>query len=384
MYFYYLIIFLGLLNGFGPFVIDMYLPALPEMSSVFHTTSSNIQLGLTFCLIGLAVGQFLIGPISDKYGRKGPLTVSLLLYITATAGCCYSTSVEFFNFLRFLQGVGAAGGIVISRSVATDLYSGKSLTKIIGLISAVNGLAPILAPVLGGFIAGWYGWRGIFIALLALGIFLLCANVPFKESLPKANRAEGSFLSLSGNYAAAVKMPGFGLYTVVFGLAMATLFAYIAAAPFIIQKIYHFSQVHFSLVFAVNAIAVACGALLSVRVKSAQRCTFIGVWIGFIGSLLGMILAFLTDSFLGYLLPLIFMLFGLGFLFTGATTKAMSIGRKYAGVSSAILGCTGFIFGGVASPLTTVGEVRTSSAVLCFAFMLCSVLLSIIIKKKAY
>lgn len=384
MYFWYLIIFLGLLNGFGPFVIDMYLPALPEMSVVFHTSSATIQLGLTFCLIGLAAGQLITGPISDKYGRKWPLTFSLVLYIAATIGCCYSTSIAFFNFLRFLQGLGAAGGIVISRSVATDLYSGKSLTKIIGMISAVNGLAPIIAPVLGGFIAGWWGWRGVFFALLILGVVLLFADIPFKESLQKSNRIEGDIVQLLKNYFTVIKIPGFSLYTLVFSLTMATLFSYIAAAPFIIQKIYHFSEVHFSVIFALNAVSVAIGSILSIRLKSAQRCTFIGVWIGVVGAFAGLVLALTTDSFLGYLLPLILMLFGLGFLFTGSTTKAMAIGRHYAGVASAILGCLGFIFGGIASPLTTLGDLRIVSSALCFFFMMSALVLCWTIDRKRY
>ena len=145
-YFLYLVLFLGLLNGFGPFVIDMYLPALPEMTHVFKTSASVIQLGLTFCMDGLAVGQVLLGPVSDRFGRKAVLLFSLFLYLSATVGCLCSESIWIFTFFRFLEGIGAAGGIVLSRSVATDLYHGRQLAKIIAFISAINGLAPIAAP----------------------------------------------------------------------------------------------------------------------------------------------------------------------------------------------------------------------------------------------
>lgn len=145
-YFLYLVLFLGLLNGFGPFVIDMYLPALPEMTHVFKTSASVIQLGLTFCMGGLAVGQVLLGPVSDRFGRKAVLLFSLFLYLSATVGCLCSESIWVFTFFRFLEGIGAAGGIVLSRSVATDLYHGRQLAKIIAFISAINGLAPIGRP----------------------------------------------------------------------------------------------------------------------------------------------------------------------------------------------------------------------------------------------
>lgn len=182
-YFLYLVLFLGLLNGFGPFVIDMYLPALPEMTHVFKTSASVIQLGLTFCMGGLAVGQVLLGPVSDKFGRKAVLLFSLFLYLSATVGCLCSESIWIFTFFRFLEGIGAAGGIVLSRSVATDLYHGRQLAKIIAFISAINGLAPIAAPLSGGLVAQIVGWRGIFLILLSLGICLTLGSLFFFEKV---------------------------------------------------------------------------------------------------------------------------------------------------------------------------------------------------------
>lgn len=133
MYSVYLIIVLGLLSAFGPFVIDMYLPAMPEMTRVFSTSVSSVQLGLTFCMVGLAVGQIIFGPLSDRYGRKPVLYFSLLLYIAATLFCCLSQDIDTFNFARLLQGLDGAGAIVYSRSAPTDLYSGKELAKIIAI-----------------------------------------------------------------------------------------------------------------------------------------------------------------------------------------------------------------------------------------------------------
>ena len=152
-YYCYLIVFLGLLSAFGPFVIDMYLPALPEMAGVFHCDSATVQLGLTFCMIGLAAGQLLFGPASDKYGRKNVLLFSLVIFVGASVVCCFSTSVAAFTAARLLQGIGGAGGIVLSRSIAADMYSGRELAKLIAVLSAINNLAPVAAPVVGGGVA---------------------------------------------------------------------------------------------------------------------------------------------------------------------------------------------------------------------------------------
>ena len=161
----YLVFVLGILSAFGPFVIDMYLPALPEMTQVFDCSTASVQLGLTFCMVGLAVGQLFLGPMSDKYGRKSVLYLSLLLYIAATFLCCLSESIEFFTFARFLQGLGGSGAIVYSRSCPTDLYSGRQLAKMIAIVGAVNGIAPVAAPVIGGLLRKFIGWRGIFLCL---------------------------------------------------------------------------------------------------------------------------------------------------------------------------------------------------------------------------
>lgn len=166
MYSVYLIIVLGMLSAFGPFVIDMYLPAMPEMTKVFSASVSSVQLGLTFCMVGLAFGQVIFGPLSDKYGRKPVLYFSLLLYIVSTLFCCLSQNIDTFNIARLLQGLGGAGAIVYSRSAPTDLYSGKELAKIIAIVGAVNGIAPVAAPVIGGSVANLIGWRGIFYILL--------------------------------------------------------------------------------------------------------------------------------------------------------------------------------------------------------------------------
>lgn len=158
----YLLLMVGAISAFGPFVTDFYLPALPSLNEYFHTTASLVQLSLTFSMVGLAVGQLLIGPLSDKYGRKSPLLLSLVAFSVSTLGCLYAPDIYWFIFFRLIQGLAGAGGLVISKSIATDLYEGKELTRFFSMLSSVQGLAPICAPVLGGFLLEVTNWKGIF------------------------------------------------------------------------------------------------------------------------------------------------------------------------------------------------------------------------------
>lgn len=382
-YYIYLIVFLGLLSAFGPFVIDMYLPALPEMTEVFHCDSSTVQLGLTFCMIGLAVGQLLFGPASDKYGRKSVLVFSLIIFVGASAICCFSTSIIAFTAARLLQGIGGAGGIVLSRSVAADMYSGRELAKLIAILSAINNLAPVAAPVAGGGVAHAWGWQGIFIILLILGIILLGMCIPLKESLPVARRFSGKLVASIRGYSEAMRIHGFASYSFVYALAMAALFAYISATPFIVQDIFGFSELQFSFVFAINAIALATGSALSLRFSAMSRAALYGTTIGAVLAITGALTAFFgLTGFIVYEIPTFVMLFGIGLVLTGSTTQAMNLGRNCAGAASAVIGGIGYIAGGLVSPLVSYGNICITSFVWCVAFLTMGVIIILIDKKS--
>lgn len=370
-YYVYLIVFLGLLSAFGPFVIDMYLPALPEMTEVFHCDSSAVQLGLTFCMVGLAAGQLLFGPASDKYGRKAVLVFSLIIFVAASVICCFSRSIVAFTAARFLQGIGGAGGIVLSRSVAADMYSGRELAKLIAILSAINNLAPVAAPVAGGGVAHVWGWQGIFIILLILGVILLVMSIPLQESLEKEKRFIGRLISSVKGYKRVLAIKGFTAYSIVYALAMGALFAYISATPFIVQDIYGFSELRFSLVFAVNAIALAAGSALSLRFSAMYKAALCGSVIGCILAAAGAVTALLgLSNFMIYEIPTFVMLFGIGLVLTGSTSQAMNLGRNCAGAASAVIGGIGYIAGGLISPLVSYGEICVTSFLLCALFML--------------
>lgn len=368
----FILIFLGMLTAFGPFVIDMYLPTLPAMSEYFNTTSSLVQLGLTASMVGLAVGQLFFGPISDKYGRRRPLIVSMILFAVATIGCIFSRTIMQFVGWRLIQGMAGAGGIVISRSVATDKYSGRELAKMLAIIGAINGIAPIAAPVGGGILAENVCWTGIFWCLLGIGLLLLCGSIHFKESFPLASRKQKSWKKVFRSFADVLHNPGYLGYTLQYGFAQGVLFANIASAPFIMQQHYGFSPLLFSICFGINAVFIAISATTAIkfrRLEQALHCGSLGMVI--ISALLLIALAF-DCSFWIYELLLICLLSMLGLTFTASNTLAMDCERNNAGTASALLGALGFAFGGIVSPLVGIGNIMVSTGIIFLLGSICS------------
>ena len=245
--------FLGVLSAFGPFVMDMYLPTLPAMAGYFRTTASNVQLGLTTGMVGLAVGQLLFGPLSDRYGRRRPLLAAMALFLLATLACLFAPNIAVFVAFRFVQGVAGAGGVVISRSIAADRYVGHELAAMLALVGAVNGVATVAAPVGGGMLAALGGWHAIFWFLLALGAVLLAACLWFRESLPVAQRTQANWKTLSGTFLDVLRNRAYLSYILQYGFAMSVLFVNIASAPFIMQQHYGLTPLQFSLCFGINA-----------------------------------------------------------------------------------------------------------------------------------
>lgn len=374
----YLLLMVGAISAFGPFVTDFYLPALPSLNEYFHTTASLVQLSLTFSMVGLAVGQLVIGPLSDKYGRKSPLILSLVAFSVSTLGCLYAPDIYWFIFFRLIQGLAGAGGLVISKSIAVDLYEGKELARFFSMLSSVQGLAPICAPVLGGFLLELTNWKGIFWILFAIGLLLLVTLFFFKESLPSAARREGSVWGAFRRYVPVLGHGRFMCYVLVQAFAMGVMFTYIAASPFIFQNHYGMSPVAYSLCFGANAVAVMLGSLIVSFFRGATQAMRVGV-VGF--ALLSLLVAAVLISGAPVMIVegclFVFMMF-LGLILPSSTMLALDLERENSGNASAVLGFLMFLFGGALSPLTGLGDMlQTTSLIMvlcCVAALICTLL----------
>lgn len=359
----FILFFLGMLTAFGPFVTDMYLPSLPAMTAYFNTSISMVQTGLTFSMLGLAAGQLLFGPLSDKFGRRPPLIVSMILFVVATTACIFSPNIEIFVLLRFVQGIAASGGIVIARSIAADKFKGANLAKSLAVVGAINGIAPIAAPVTGGLIVRYTGWQGIFVILLLLGAALLALGLHFNESLSQPRRSKEKLSRSLLLFKPVLQNKKYLFYTLELAFALAILFAYIASSPFIIQTHYGFTPFAFSLFFAVNAVSIGFGAAASVRFKSqhaALKISVIGINLCSWGLLLSVPF---QVSIIGFEALLFILSFMLGMSFTISTTTAMDAARANAGTASALLGASGFLFGSFVSPLVGLGNIMLSTGI---------------------
>lgn len=368
----YLLVLLGLLTAFGPFVTDMYLPTLPAMTDFFHTSSSMVQMGLTTSMIGLAAGQLLFGPLSDKYGRRTPLLTAMWLFIGSTLLCIFASDIRQFVTARFLQGIAGSGGIVISRSVATDRFGGRDLARMLALIGAVNGVAPVVAPIIGGTLTDSIGWQGIFCILLMLGCVLLAGCFRLRESLPAERRSAVAWGDIFRSFGTVLRNRRYVAYVLQMGFAQGVLFAYIASSPFITQEHYGFSAFGFSLCFAANAVAIGVAAAAAVRFRRPEQGTLTGC-IGMIVFAIAEAAALASGcSFWIYEALLFALLFCMGLTFTTSTTLAMDCTREHAGTASALLGASGFAFGGIVSPLVGLGDTLLSTGTVFVVCALCS------------
>ena len=368
----FILILLGMLTAFGPFVTDMYLPSLPSMGEYFSTSSSMVQLGLTASMIGLAVGQIFFGPLSDRYGRRIPLQVVMWLFIVSTISCLFAQNIQQFVAFRLIQGIAGAGGIVIARSIATDKFSGKDLAKMLAIIGTINGIAPVVAPIIGGVFTEAIGWQGIFIILLALGVLLLIGCMRFRESLPVENRLATKWADTFNSFKVVLRNKQYVCYVLQLAFAQGVLFAYIASSPFIIQQHYGYSPFAFSICFSINAIAIGGAAAFSVKFRRPANGTLVGCMGMLIFSLLECSALALGCSFWIYELLLIAVLFMMGMTFTTSTALAMECERTNAGTASALLGAVCFSFGGIVSPLVGIGNILVSTGVIFVICSLCS------------
>lgn len=350
----FMVIFLAALTAFGPFVTDFYLPAMPAQAKDLNASAALTQAGLSASMWGLAIGQLIVGPLSDRKGRKVSLLCSLAVFCVATIACVFSPTMEFFVAARFVQGLGGAGGIVLAKSIATDLYSGRDLAKFLSIIGAVQGLAPVLAPICGALVNEYLNWRDIFVVLLAIGVVLLISTLFFRETLKsyRPNTAKFPFFSL---FALLKNDKTFALLLVQQCAGFGLLFAYISASPFVYQELFGLSPLTYSIVFGCNAIVITIGTFVCQRFKSA----LFSLKIGSIGMLLGASLIAATlywQASVWFLEAAVaFSLLNLGLTIPSGTSLALDRQRERAGSAAALLGALGFVAGGIVAPLSGLG-----------------------------
>ena len=359
-----LALILGSLASFGPVSIDLYLPALPELTGDFRVSTSTAQLTLTACLAGLALGQLLAGPVSDALGRRGPLLIGLAAYTAASAGCALAPSAAVLTGLRLVQGLAGAAGIVIARAVVRDLFSGVEMARFLSLLMLVNGAAPILAPSVGSQLMLVMSWPGLFWVLAGWGALLLLAvAVGLPETLPRGDRGAGGLAATPRVMAGLLSDRRFVGYTLACGLNFAAMFAYISGSTYVLQQSYRLNPQQFALVFAVNAVGImGLGQLNRVLLRrwDARRLLGGGLGVALVGAV-ALVAATQAGAGLAVVLPALFLVVAsVGMVAPNATALVLAGQPGQAGSASALLGVLQFLFGAVAAPL--VGVLGTTTA----------------------
>ncbi|MBJ7599214.1 multidrug effflux MFS transporter [Candidatus Nephthysia bennettiae] len=360
-----LVLILGSLSAFGPLSLDMYLPGLPALAQDLQTGAAQAQVTLTGCLVGLAVGQLVVGSISDSRGRRLPLLLGLGGYAATSLLCAVTPSIYLLIVLRLLQGMAGGAGIVIARAVVRDLYSGVAAARFYALLMLVNGLAPILAPVFGSQLLRVSSWRGVFVTLGLIGAVLLAvAAIGLPETLPPERRTRSGLLNTLRTFRMLLADREFLGCALTSGCAIGAMFAYIAGSPFVLEGIYGVSPQGFSLVFGANALGLVVTAQLSARLVGRIPPVALmtaGVAMGLAGGLTLLLVVLAGGLGLVAVLPALFLVVAsIGLVMPNATALALARHARVAGSGSALLGLAQFIIGGAVAPLVGIGGSRTA------------------------
>jgi DHA1 family bicyclomycin/chloramphenicol resistance-like MFS transporter len=350
-----ILIVIGALGAIGPVGTDMYLPALPTMASQLTTTAAWTQLTLTAFSVGLALGQLLLGTLSDRLGRRRLLLGGMALLVISAMLCATAPTVQLLILWRIVMGISGAAGIVIGRAIAADLTSGAAAARVFSLLGLIAGIGPILGPLFGGLVLGWAGWRAIFWAILVFAILLLAGTLSLiPETLPQSARHTGGFREFLRTATGILTRRRFLGYALAFWFGFGTMFAYISASPFVVQRILGFSPGQFTLVFACNAVGIVIAGSLSAwlvgRVK-ASTLAAIGLTAQLVASLTLVTAALTASTQPVIILPALFLITtGAGFIMGNCTALAVAgIGAR--GTAMALLGCVQFLVAGTVAPL---------------------------------
>ncbi|MCI9845790.1 multidrug effflux MFS transporter [Flavobacterium pectinovorum] len=377
-----LILILGSLTALGPFSIDMYLPGFSGIATDLNTTVAKVSMSLSSYFIGISAGQLLYGPLLDRFGRKKPLFIGLMIYILASLGCVYVTNIDNFILLRFIQAVGSCSATVASVAMVRDLFPVKDIPKVFSLLMLVLGLSPMLAPTIGGYVTEDYGWHVVFLILMCMGIAILTAS---QLGLPNTYKPDTS-ISLKprpiiSNFLKVLKEPQFFTYAFTGSIAFSGLFSYVAASPIIFMDIYHVDAKTYGWIFAFMSVSfIASSQLNSVLLKrfSSEQMIFSALIAQSVISIVFLLLSLNNLLGLYETIGMLFLFLGcLGISNPNTAGLTMAPFAKNAGSASALMGAIQLGLGALAS--FAVGIFVKDSVAPMVAIMTATTILAFII-----
>jgi len=361
------------LSALGPLSTDMYLPATPRVTGDLHASQAMTQMTISACIAGLAIGQLIVGPLSDQLGRRRPLLIGIGAYVMLSLACAAAPTIGLLIAARLLQGLAGSAGLVISRAIVRDVYGGgRDAARAYALLMLVSGIAPAAAPVIGGQLLRITSWRGVLAMLALVGLVILLGSVTLGETCPPGRRQVQGLRSAGSVFLGLSRDRAFGGYTLAGAMSSAAIFVYISASPFVIEKTYGQSPQMFSLIFAVNSMGIILAGRISataVRRWGPAPLLRAGLALQLTGAV-GLFAASTISNvaLIWLLVPLLFVVAAVGLVLPNATALALAPHGKIAGAASAQLGALQFIVGAALGPLA--GVYGSGSALPMSAIML--------------
>lgn len=355
---------LGALTALGPFTIDMYLPAFPVLEREFDVNAAAIQLTLTGTMVGFALGQLIVGPLSDQIGRRLPLIAATALHIAACFGAALAPDLFWLSVARVLQGLGAAAGAVVATAMVRDLFGGYPLVRMLAHLSLVNGLAPILAPVIGSQLLLVVDWRGLFWFLAAFGVLVVVATAVFiRETLPVERRRIRGHSSVLQRYRALFRDRIYVGAVLIAGMNFSALFAYLSSSPFLFQEVHALTAQEYGLLFGLNSIGVVLGVQVSSRLQKRIGPAWIiatATIVQAVCAIAIMVLDMSGAGIFGTIVPLFVFIAACGFNFPAISALALVRHGAEAGTAASVLGAANFGVAGLVSPIVGLFTITNS------------------------
>ena len=360
------VLVLGALTALGPFTVDLYLPAFPVLQDELGVSAAAVQLTLTGTMVGFGFGQLIVGPWSDKVGRRLPLILATALHIAASVAAALAPDIVWLSVFRLLQGFGAAAGGVVAMAMVRDLFGGKPLVRMLSRLALVNGLAPVLAPVIGSQLLAVMDWRGVFVVLAIYGAVVVAAVSFFiVETLPESRRHVAGHSTLRDRYAALFRDRVYLGAAIIGGMTFTGLFGYLSTSSFLFQEVYAFTAQQYGMLFAVNSIGIIIGVQTSSRLMRGpvqpQWILAITTIVQFSMAVAIMVLDSSGAGFWGTAIPLWIFILSCGFAFPAVQVLALAHHGAEAGTAASLLGALNFGLAGLISPL--IGLMGVGSAV---------------------